>query len=178
MCCAIVGHGVRWSAVVFTPPNFLLIGVLLCVMFLCAITCYLVSRAVWGAVSKLDRREVAIKVIPLAGLKPSTEAGIRREADILRHLHHKNIVKSYDFIDTTTHLNVVLERVDGGELFDRIIKKVMCCVCSNSVVLYLWAVIAATSLVSISNLRLCINPSRCVYLLTMLLYPTPTEILQ
>jgi serine/threonine protein kinase len=118
---------------------------------------------VWGAVSKLDRREVAIKVIPLAGLKPSTEAGIRREADILRHLHHKNIVKSYDFIDTTTHLNVVLERVDGGELFDRIIKKVTCCVCSNSVVLYLLAVIATTSLVSIFQLETLLQPfAQCI----------------
>jgi serine/threonine protein kinase len=121
------------------------------VVFLCAITCGVLLRTVWGAVSKLDRREVAIKVIPLAGLKPSTEAGVRREADILRHLHHKNIVKSYDFIDTTTHLNVVLERVDGGELFDRIIKKVRA-VCVVTVICH-WARGGDCSHVSGSLLR-------------------------
>ena len=78
---------------------------------------------VWSATSKVDKREVAIKIIPKAGLKPSTEAGIRREAEILRHLHHKNIVKSYDFVESNDHLHVVLEKIDGGELFDRILKK-------------------------------------------------------
>ena len=78
---------------------------------------------VWSAVSRLDKRDVAIKKIALAGLKPSTEAGIRREAEILRHLHHRNIVKSYDFVDSDSHLYVVLERIDGGELFDRIVQK-------------------------------------------------------
>jgi calcium/calmodulin-dependent protein kinase I len=75
------------------------------------------------AISKIDRREVAVKTINRAGLKASTEAGIRREAELLRHLHHKNIVKSYDFLESPLHLHVVLERIDGGELFDRIIKK-------------------------------------------------------
>lgn len=84
---------------------------------------FLPVAIVWGAVSRVDKRCVAIKVIPRANLKPATEAGIRREAEILRHLHHKNIVKSYDFVESDTHLNVVLERIDGGELFDRIIKK-------------------------------------------------------
>ena len=51
---------------------------------------------------------MAIKIIPRDNLKPATELGIRRETEILRHLHHKNIVKSYDFIDTDTHFNVVL----------------------------------------------------------------------
>lgn len=82
-----------------------------------------VCVSVWGAVSKLDKRDVAIKKIARASLKLSTEAGIRRESEILRHLHHKNIVKSYDFIESDTHFYVVLERINGGELFDRILKK-------------------------------------------------------
>lgn len=73
--------------------------------------------------SKIDSRVVAIKIIDRRGLKESTERNLRREVDILNSLHHRNIVKTYDFIEEPDKFYLVLENVCGGELFDRIIKK-------------------------------------------------------
>ncbi|KAJ1402431.1 kinase-like domain-containing protein, partial [Ochromonadaceae sp. CCMP2298] len=39
-------------------------------------------------------------------------------------LHHRSVVRSFDFIETpTSRFYVVMEQVQGGELFDRILKK-------------------------------------------------------
>jgi len=78
---------------------------------------------VYAACSKIDQRAVAVKSINREGLKPSTVLGIRREVEILASLHHRSVVRSFDFIETPTRFYVVMEQVQGGELFDRILKK-------------------------------------------------------
>lgn len=46
---------------------------------------------------------------------------IMREVNILRKCEHPNIVKCYDVFDTPTRLHIVLELVNGGELFEYLV---------------------------------------------------------
>lgn len=49
----------------------------------------------------------------------------RSKVDILRQLRHPNVVNIYEFYqDDPAYYYMVLELMEGGELFDRIVKKV------------------------------------------------------
>ena len=50
-------------------------------------------------------------------------ARVRSEIFILVRCHHPNIVQLFDNFEDKTHLYLVLEILQGKELFDRIIKK-------------------------------------------------------
>ena len=76
-----------------------------------------------AAVSKVDNHEVAVKVMTRTALDAETEATIRQEVQLLQSLDHPNIVGALDFFEEPTHFYFVLEKVCGGELFDRIVQK-------------------------------------------------------
>lgn len=44
-----------------------------------------------------------------------------REVEILKRIHHENIVSFYDYMETKDHLFIITERLDGGELFEYIL---------------------------------------------------------
>ncbi len=44
-----------------------------------------------------------------------------REVRIMKSLNHDNVVRLYEVIDTATELYLVLEYVEGGELFDYLV---------------------------------------------------------
>ncbi|KNC70476.1 hypothetical protein SARC_16995, partial [Sphaeroforma arctica JP610] len=46
---------------------------------------------------------------------------IETEVSIARRAKHPNIVQMYDMYDTPDKLYLVMEMVEGGELFDRIV---------------------------------------------------------
>ena len=48
---------------------------------------------------------------------------ILNEVKILQSVNHPNVIKLEDVIDTAEYLYIVLELAEGGELFDKIIKK-------------------------------------------------------
>eukprot|EP01069_Polyplicarium_translucidae_P012388 Polyplicarium_translucidae@DN514_c0_g1_i1.p1 len=48
---------------------------------------------------------------------------IRREINILQSLHHPHVIRLYELIDTPSDIFVVMEYVQGGELFDHIVQK-------------------------------------------------------
>lgn len=73
--------------------------------------------------SVVDKKKVAVKIVTRAGLKPDDDASLRQEVKILDRLHHKNIVEQIDFFEEEKYFYIVLEYLDGGELFDRIVKK-------------------------------------------------------
>ncbi|KGQ10752.1 Serine/threonine-protein kinase KIN4 [Beauveria bassiana D1-5] len=66
---------------------------------------------------------VAIKLIKrdTVGSNPSRLAKIRREVTILRGLHHPNIVRLFDMVETDRYIGIILEYASGGELFDYIL---------------------------------------------------------
>lgn len=49
------------------------------------------------------------------------EIQIWREVEILKQIRHPNIVRYYDFYETSEHLFIITERLDGGELYEHIV---------------------------------------------------------
>lgn len=78
---------------------------------------------VFAAVNEITNEKVAIKRVLKEALNLEDEEGLKLEAEILISFAHENIVKCYDIIEDLKSYSVVLEIVEGGELFDRIIAK-------------------------------------------------------
>ena len=66
---------------------------------------------------------VAIKCIPKGTLTHDDKLAITDEATILQSLDHPNIIKLVDFFEEPNSFFFVTEKVEGGELFDRIVEK-------------------------------------------------------
>jgi serine/threonine protein kinase len=71
---------------------------------------------------------VAIKVVYRNKLSKEDEELIRKENSILKLLNdpimHNNVIKFFDFYEDTSAFFMVLELIEGGELFDRLVKKI------------------------------------------------------
>jgi serine/threonine protein kinase len=65
--------------------------------------------------------EVAIKIIDKS--KVEDMGDIEREIEIMNMIEHKNVVNLYELYDEPKKMNLVMELVTGGELFDRIVSK-------------------------------------------------------
>mmetsp|Transcript_75791 Transcript_75791/g.148780 ORF Transcript_75791/g.148780 Transcript_75791/m.148780 type:complete len:379 (+) Transcript_75791:44-1180(+) len=76
-----------------------------------------------SAVSNIDGRRVAVKIITRKDLTEADDESLRQEVAILGKLNHPNITRLVDFFEEEQYYYVVLEYLDGGELFDRIVKK-------------------------------------------------------
>lgn len=74
-------------------------------------------------ISKKTNERVAVKILLKEKIPPDEESAIYNEVNVLSKLHHKNIVHLYDFLVEPTSFYIVMECVQGGELFDRIVKK-------------------------------------------------------
>jgi serine/threonine protein kinase len=81
------------------------------------------ARVVKG-IRLLDNKEVAIKIISRTSLTEKKFNLLVNEIVTLKVLNHDHIVKLYDIFEDTYHFYIVMEIVTGGELFDRIAKKV------------------------------------------------------
>ena len=65
--------------------------------------------------------EVAIKVIDKSKVEDMND--IKREIEIMQMVDHPNVIKLYEIHATSKVMNLVMELVTGGELFDRIVAK-------------------------------------------------------
>ncbi len=74
-------------------------------------------------ISTIDKKKVAVKIVTRAGLSSEDEQSLRSEVKILSALNHPNVVRALDFFEEDKYFYVVMEYLDGGELFDRIVKK-------------------------------------------------------
>jgi calcium/calmodulin-dependent protein kinase I len=75
------------------------------------------------ASSKQNGARVAVKITDKARLSKIDEESLRQEITILQTLNHDNIVKFVNFFEESSSYFVILELLEGGELFDRIVKK-------------------------------------------------------
>lgn len=66
--------------------------------------------------------KVAIKVIQKSTIENDRQIKrIQKEVRFLKLLHHPNIVRVYDVLETATEIFIVMEYASGGELFDYIV---------------------------------------------------------
>eukprot|EP01120_Amphizonella_sp_Union-15-10_P007059 TRINITY_DN2347_c0_g2_i5.p1 TRINITY_DN2347_c0_g2~~TRINITY_DN2347_c0_g2_i5.p1 ORF type:complete len:295 (+),score=68.61 TRINITY_DN2347_c0_g2_i5:66-950(+) len=71
------------------------------------------------ATSKKDNHKYAVKIIEKYLIHETN----KREIDFMKRLEHPNIVKLYEIYESKEIAYIVLELVDGGSLFDRIVEK-------------------------------------------------------
>ena len=72
---------------------------------------------------KADGRIYALKMIKKAGKSREDLLALQREIAILSKLNDKNVVKLDDWCETDKRIYMVVEFCDGGDVFDRILKK-------------------------------------------------------
>ena len=65
----------------------------------------------------------AVKVIQRNRLKPIDLRHFKNEVQIMLDLQHENIIRLHELYKTPDFFLVVMEKLDGGELFDRICQK-------------------------------------------------------
>jgi len=76
------------------------------------------------AVHDKTEQKVAIKIINKRKMEQmNMHEKIRREINILQFLSHPHVIRLYELIDTPSDIFMVMEYVQGGELFDHIVHK-------------------------------------------------------
>lgn len=78
---------------------------------------------VFVATSYADQRKVAVKVVNKRPDKPKDDENLRKEVEILQQLKHPNIVSCLDFFEDKKCFHVVMEFLQGGEVFDKLVQK-------------------------------------------------------
>ncbi|CAN0189555.1 unnamed protein product [Ascophyllum nodosum] len=78
-----------------------------------------------AARAKKTNEEVAVKIVKRAGLPEDDEKALKDEMAIMLELDHPHIIKLLDFFEKKDSYYMVVEKVNGGELFDRIVRKVV-----------------------------------------------------
>jgi len=68
---------------------------------------------------------VAVKCISrtTSELKQEDVESLHEEVEVLRSIDHPNVIKLYDFFEEKKMFYMVIELMEGGELFERIVKK-------------------------------------------------------
>ncbi|KAG9051040.1 hypothetical protein FS837_000148 [Tulasnella sp. UAMH 9824] len=77
---------------------------------------------VYKAVDLQTGQKVAVKVVRKYELTQSQRANILKEVQIMRGINHPNVVKLISFTESQEHYFLVLELMEGGELFHQIVK--------------------------------------------------------
>ncbi|XP_076664299.1 uncharacterized protein LOC143366810 [Andrena cerasifolii] len=82
-----------------------------------------IGRGKFGTVyrckEKVSGLMLAAKVVNTS--KKEDRRAVEREVEIMRRLQHPRLIQLYDAIDTGRQIYVILELIEGGELFERVI---------------------------------------------------------
>lgn len=66
--------------------------------------------------------KVAIKILVKEKIVDESDLErVTREIQILKMIRHPNIIQLYEIIEDDTHLYLIMENAEGGELFDYIV---------------------------------------------------------
>ncbi|XP_018412420.1 PREDICTED: myosin light chain kinase family member 4 [Nanorana parkeri] len=86
-------------------------------------TAHLLGGGRFGQVHRCTEKSsglsLAAKIIKVRGHKEKEE--VKNEIQVMNQLNHVNLIQLYDAFETRNDIVLVMEYVDGGELFDRII---------------------------------------------------------
>lgn len=63
---------------------------------------------------------MAIKILDKTKLDQKTQRLLSREISSMEKLHHPNIIRLYEVVETLSRLHLVMEYAGGGELFGKI----------------------------------------------------------
>ncbi|KAL1916915.1 uncharacterized protein VTP21DRAFT_5112 [Calcarisporiella thermophila] len=77
---------------------------------------------VYKAIDVETGRWWAIKIVRKFELNVSQRESVLKEVQIMRGLHHPSIVELHDFLETSDFYYLILELLEGGELFNRIVE--------------------------------------------------------
>lgn len=72
--------------------------------------------------SGAEQQNVAVKSIKLKGLRDSQKSKLLSEIEIFLCMDHPHVARLLDVYETDEQMSLVMECVEGGELFDRVIK--------------------------------------------------------
>ncbi|XP_072537277.1 serine/threonine-protein kinase NIM1 [Salminus brasiliensis] len=68
----------------------------------------------------LTKDKVAIKILDKTKLDQKTQKLLSREISSMEKLHHPNVIRLYEVVETLTRLHLVMEYAGGGELYTKI----------------------------------------------------------
>jgi len=72
------------------------------------------------AIHELTKERVAIKVLDKAKLTAKARKMLSREIASMESVHHPNIIRLYEVVETYSKLHLVMEFANGGELFNKL----------------------------------------------------------
>lgn len=72
------------------------------------------------AIHELTKERVAIKVLDKAKLTAKARRMLVREIASMECVHHPNIIRLYEVVETYSKLHLVVEFANGGELFNKL----------------------------------------------------------
>ena len=86
-----------------------------------------IGRGTFATVKRAKHRETgerfAVKVLAKRRMSEEDKANMITEIDILKSMDHPNIVRLIDVFEDDRHWCLVMELMQGGELFDQILEK-------------------------------------------------------
>jgi calcium/calmodulin-dependent protein kinase I len=77
---------------------------------------------VYKAVRKTDEEPVAVKIVQKTLIREDIKL-LKREIEIMKTVDHPNILKLIEIYEDNENVYIVMELVDGNELFDRIVDR-------------------------------------------------------
>lgn len=77
---------------------------------------------VYKAQNKTTNEWFAVKIIEKSMLQEDIKL-LKREIDIMKKVNHKNVLKLHEIYEDESKVYIVMELVNGSELFDRIVDK-------------------------------------------------------